>query len=105
MRPIFGRILSVRRQHRACAEAGIPAIVQPGGSIRDDEVIAAAEKGPGLAMVLLVSAISGIKPTASNSLNATVDITIPVYNEEDVLPRTIASSPISWPPICLTLGR
>ena len=36
-------------------------------------------------------AISGIKPTASNSLNATVDITIPVYNEEDVLPRTIAS--------------
>ena len=33
------------------AEAGITAIVQPGGSIRDDEVIAAADKA-GLAMVL-----------------------------------------------------
>ena len=32
------------------AEAGITAIVQPGGSIRDDEVIAAADKA-GLAMV------------------------------------------------------
>ena len=33
------------------AEAGITAIVQPGGSIRDDEVIAAADKA-GMAMVL-----------------------------------------------------
>ena len=33
------------------AEAGVTAIVQPGGSIRDDEVIAAADKA-GLAMVL-----------------------------------------------------
>ena len=32
------------------AEAGITAIVQPGGSIRDDEVIAAADKAE-LAMV------------------------------------------------------
>ena len=32
------------------AEAGITAIVQPGGSVRDDEVIAAADKA-GLAMV------------------------------------------------------
>jgi phosphoribosylaminoimidazolecarboxamide formyltransferase/IMP cyclohydrolase len=32
------------------AGAGITAIVQPGGSIRDDEVIAAADKA-GLAMV------------------------------------------------------
>ena len=32
------------------AEAGVTAIVQPGGSIRDDEVIAAADKS-GLAMV------------------------------------------------------
>ena len=32
------------------AEAGITAIVQPGGSIRDDEVVAAADKA-GLAMV------------------------------------------------------
>ena len=33
------------------AEAGVTAIVQPGGSIRDDEVVAAADKH-GLAMVL-----------------------------------------------------
>ena len=32
------------------AEAGITAIVQPGGSIRDDEVIAAANQA-GIAMV------------------------------------------------------
>ena len=32
------------------AESGITAVVQPGGSIRDDEVIAAADKA-GLAMV------------------------------------------------------
>ena len=32
------------------AEAGVTAIVQPGGSVRDEEVIAAADKG-GLAMV------------------------------------------------------
>ena len=32
------------------AESGISAVVQPGGSIRDDEVIAAANKA-GIAMV------------------------------------------------------
>ena len=32
------------------AESGITAVVQPGGSIRDDEVIAAANKA-GIAMV------------------------------------------------------
>jgi phosphoribosylaminoimidazolecarboxamide formyltransferase/IMP cyclohydrolase len=31
-------------------EAGVRAIIQPGGSVRDEEVIAAAEKG-GIAMV------------------------------------------------------
>ena len=34
----------------AAAEAGATAVIQPGGSIRDDEVIAAAD-GAGLAMV------------------------------------------------------
>ena len=34
----------------AAAEAGATAIIQPGGSIRDDEVIAAADEA-GLAMV------------------------------------------------------
>jgi phosphoribosylaminoimidazolecarboxamide formyltransferase/IMP cyclohydrolase len=36
----------------AAAEAGISAVVQPGGSIRDDEVVAAANER-GLAMVLV----------------------------------------------------
>ena len=36
---------------QAAAAAGVAAIVQPGGSIRDDEAIAAADEG-GLAMVL-----------------------------------------------------
>ena len=35
----------------AAAEAGVTAIAQPGGSVRDDEVIAAADKA-GMAMVL-----------------------------------------------------
>jgi phosphoribosylaminoimidazolecarboxamide formyltransferase/IMP cyclohydrolase len=34
----------------AAAEAGATAVIQPGGSIRDDEVIAAADKA-GLAMI------------------------------------------------------
>jgi phosphoribosylaminoimidazolecarboxamide formyltransferase/IMP cyclohydrolase len=34
------------------AEAGITAVVQPGGSIRDDEVVKAADER-GLAMVLV----------------------------------------------------
>ena len=34
----------------AAAEAGVTAVIQPGGSIKDDEVIAAADK-QGLAMV------------------------------------------------------
>jgi phosphoribosylaminoimidazolecarboxamide formyltransferase/IMP cyclohydrolase len=35
----------------AAAEAGATAVIQPGGSLRDDEVIAAADDA-GLAMVL-----------------------------------------------------
>ena len=35
----------------AAAEAGIRAIVQPGGSVRDDEVIAAADEH-GITMVM-----------------------------------------------------
>ena len=34
----------------AAAEAGVTAVIQPGGSLRDDEVIAAADER-GLAMV------------------------------------------------------
>ena len=34
----------------AAAEAGVKAVIQPGGSIRDDEVIAAADEA-GIAMV------------------------------------------------------
>jgi phosphoribosylaminoimidazolecarboxamide formyltransferase/IMP cyclohydrolase len=33
-----------------CAEAGATAVIQPGGSVRDDEVIAAADER-GMAMV------------------------------------------------------
>ena len=33
------------------ADAGVTAIVQPGGSVKDEEVIAAAD-GAGLAMVM-----------------------------------------------------
>lgn len=32
------------RLHRSAAEAGVRAIVQPGGSVRDDEVVAAANE-------------------------------------------------------------
>ena len=35
----------------AAAAAGVKTVIQPGGSVRDDEVIAAAEE-QGLAMVL-----------------------------------------------------
>ena len=35
----------------SAAEAGVTAVIQPGGSIRDDEIIAAADE-QGLAMVL-----------------------------------------------------
>ena len=35
----------------AAAEAGISAVIQPGGSMRDDEVIAAADDH-GIAMVI-----------------------------------------------------
>ena len=35
---------------RAAAEAGIQAVIQPGGSMRDDDVIAAADAA-GLAMI------------------------------------------------------
>jgi len=34
----------------AAAEAGITAVIQPGGSVRDEEVIAAADEA-GMAMV------------------------------------------------------
>ena len=34
----------------AAAEAGVTAVIQPGGSVRDDEVIAAADEN-GIAMV------------------------------------------------------
>ena len=34
----------------AATEAGVTAVIQPGGSMRDDEVIAAAD-GAGIAMV------------------------------------------------------
>jgi len=36
---------------RNAAAAGVSAVVQPGGSIRDDEVVAAADEA-GIAMVL-----------------------------------------------------
>jgi len=35
----------------ACAEAGVSAFVQPGGSMRDDEVVAAADSA-GVSMML-----------------------------------------------------
>jgi len=46
----------------AAAEAGIKAVVQPGGSMRDDEVIAAANEH-GIAMVF-----TGIHPVRSNEV-------------------------------------
>ena len=45
-----GRLLPVRRRPLAAAEAGATAVIQPGGSIRDDDVIAAADEA-GLAML------------------------------------------------------
>ena len=46
------RVLPVRRTARELAlEAGVTALIQPGGSKRDDEVIAAVERA-GAAMVL-----------------------------------------------------
>ena len=44
----------------AAAEAGATAVIQPGGSMRDDEVIQAADEA-GLAMVFTGIAISGIR--------------------------------------------
>jgi len=40
-----------REQVAAVLDAGVTAIVQPGGSVKDEEVIAAAD-GAGLAMVM-----------------------------------------------------
>jgi len=45
-----GRILPVRDGVEVVARAGAKAVIQPGGSVRDDEVIAAADE-LGLAMV------------------------------------------------------
>jgi phosphoribosylaminoimidazolecarboxamide formyltransferase/IMP cyclohydrolase len=42
--------LPFRDSIEAAAEAGITAVIQPGGSVRDDEVIAAADEH-GMAMV------------------------------------------------------
>ena len=47
----------------AAAEAGISAVIQPGGSMRDEEVIAAADEH-GLAMVSQVFGISAINSAA-----------------------------------------
>jgi phosphoribosylaminoimidazolecarboxamide formyltransferase/IMP cyclohydrolase len=44
------RVLPLRRRPAAAAEAGATAVIQPGGSMRDAEVIAAADEA-GLAMV------------------------------------------------------
>ncbi len=44
------RVLPLRRRPRAGGRAGVTAIIQPGGSVRDDEVVAAAEQA-GVAMV------------------------------------------------------
>ena len=45
----------------SAVEAGATAVIQPGGSMRDDEVIAAAD-AHGIAMVFTGSGISGIEP-------------------------------------------
>ena len=44
------RVLPVRRRHARRIEAGATAVIQPGGSMRDDEVIKAADDH-GIAMV------------------------------------------------------
>ena len=44
----------------AAAEAGATAVIQPGGAMRDDAVIAAADEA-GLAMVFSTVAMSSIK--------------------------------------------
>ncbi len=43
----------------AAAEAGIKCVIQPGGSMRDDEVIAAADEH-GMAMILQACVTSAI---------------------------------------------
>ena len=46
----LGRVLSVPRRPEAAIDAGATALIQPGGSKRDDEVIAACDEA-GAAMV------------------------------------------------------
>jgi phosphoribosylaminoimidazolecarboxamide formyltransferase/IMP cyclohydrolase len=46
----FGCLFPVPRRYRLAAEYGITAVIQPGGSMRDKEVIAAADEH-GMAMV------------------------------------------------------
>ena len=50
---------------KAIAQAGATAVIQPGGSMRDDEVIEAADAA-GLAMVFTACATSGIRPHAAS---------------------------------------
>jgi phosphoribosylaminoimidazolecarboxamide formyltransferase/IMP cyclohydrolase len=47
----LGRLLPLRRRPELAIEAGVVAVIQPGGSVRDDEVVAAAEEA-GIAMVM-----------------------------------------------------
>ena len=44
-------IAAIREFNDAAAESGVALIVQPGGSVRDDEIIAAADEH-GIAMVM-----------------------------------------------------
>ena len=48
--PRLRRLLPLRRRPRAGIKAGVTAVIQPGGSIRDDEVVAACD-ALGVAMV------------------------------------------------------
>ena len=50
LRRRFGRLLSLRRRSLSAIEAGATAVIEPGGSVRDAEVIAAADAA-GVAMV------------------------------------------------------
>ena len=49
------RVLPVRRRPRAGDRGGVAAIIQPGGSVRDEDVVAAVDAA-GMAMVATDSA-------------------------------------------------
>ena len=68
-RACVGCILSIQRRYRRGSERGITAVIQPGGSVRDEEVITAANEH-NLAMVFTVCDISNTRQIKKGGRNA-----------------------------------